>query len=329
MSDDASLIERKKAQSGKVSYSEPVVLHKSREMTIELIPYSIPHSDREEFAGTLKVTHRNPLKNKDREISLDPAALQMLTETLNKLSPVMTAGAEGTYVAFQVADGSVLTKQEPEVLSKAIGGLISQPEVIELLKEGRLALNVSEAVRSALRLGEMKAALCELQALLDSGVVDEAAYQEWCGRHSWSFGVEYLSRDDVRAITTGDKIDLLLPRIVSGYREIIELKRPNEDVLLWDDTHRNFFFAAGVSRAIGQVHRYLDMLADFARHGLLDAQEIVAYHPSATIVIGRSTDWAKEQHRALHGLNARLNRIEVITYDYLLSRARRLLEVVA
>jgi hypothetical protein len=58
---------------------------------------------------------------------------------------------------------------------------------------------------------------------------------------------------------------------------------------------------------------------------------VVAYHPRATIVIGRSADWAQDQQKALHGLNRRLSDISVITYDtydHLLEQARRTVELV-
>ena len=79
--------------------------------------------------------------------------------------------------------------------------------------------------------------------------------------------------------------------VISGYRDIVELKRPDMRVLLYDEDHRNFYFSADVSRAIGQCHRYLDVLHEVAAQGLLDHPEIVAYHPRRIIVIGRSARW--------------------------------------
>lgn len=107
----------------------------------------------------------------------------------------------------------------------------------------------------------------KLRELLDSGEDDEATYQSWCKEHSWAFGNAYVMSDGVREISPGDSIDLLLPSVISGTRDIVELKRPSENVLLYDEGHRNFYFAAPVSRAIGQVHRYLDVLQEVAVHG--------------------------------------------------------------
>ena len=138
-----------------------------------------------------------------------------------------------------------------------------------------------------------------------------------------------MVRDEVRAISTGDNLDLLLPNVIAGYRDIVELKRPDKEVLLYDAAHKNYYFSADVSRAIGQCHRYLDILHQAAKDGLLDHKEVVAYHPRATIVIGRSHGWTDEQQRALHGLNRRLHGISVMTYDHLLAQGERLIEMMS
>ncbi|MNI68496.1 hypothetical protein D3C73_1241960 [compost metagenome] len=138
-----------------------------------------------------------------------------------------------------------------------------------------------------------------------------------------------MVRDEVRAISTGDNLDLLLPNVIAGYRDIVELKRPDKEVLLYDATHKNYYFSADVSRAIGQCHRYLDILHQAAKDGLLDHKEVVAYHPRATVVIGRSHGWTDEQQRALHGLNRRLHGISVMTYDHLLAQGERLVEMMS
>ncbi|MDO8672422.1 MAG: DUF4263 domain-containing protein, partial [Dehalococcoidia bacterium] len=115
----------------------------------------------------------------------------------------------------------------------------------------------------------------------------------------------------------------------TGFRDIIELKRPDAEVLRFDNNHRNYFFSSDVSRVIGQCHRYLDIFYDHAKNGLLDHPEIVAYHPRATIVIGRSVGWTEEKLKAFHGLNHRLIDMNIITYDHLLAQGKRLVEMLS
>lgn len=98
-------------------------------------------------------------------------------------------------------------------------------------------------------------------------------------------------------------------------------------MLNYDSSHDSYYFSAEVSKAIGQCHRYLDVFSEDAVSGLRDNPEIVAYHPRATIIIGRSNTWDKSKHRALYGLNSRMNGVTVLTYDHLLRQGKRLIEI--
>jgi hypothetical protein len=175
----------------------------------------------------------------------------------------------------------------------------------------------------------MRSAVAQLRQFLDGGESSERVYQKWCEKHSWAFGNAYVMRDEVREISTGDTLDLMLPSVIAGYRDIVELKRPSMEVLLYDEPHQNYYFSSDVSKAIGQCHRYLDVLHEAASNGLRDHPEVVAYHPRAIVVIGRSIGWGEEQHRALHGLNRRLSGLTVMTYDHLLAQGERLVEMLA
>lgn len=121
----------------------------------------------------------------------------------------------------------------------------------------------------------------------------------------------------------------MFPSVITGYRDLVELKRPDMEVLNFDNSHKNYYFTSEVSKVIGQCHRYLDVFQEEASRGLRDHPEIVAYHPKATIVIGRSHNWDKLKHNALHGLNRRLNCISIITFDQLLSQGERLIEIIS
>jgi hypothetical protein len=134
-------------------------------------------------------------------------------------------------------------------------------------------------------------------------------------------------RDEVRSISATDSVDFLMPSVLGGLRDIVELKRPDMTVLSFAASHRSYYFSADVSKSIGQCHRYLDVLREEAVHGLRDHPEVIAYHPRATIVIGRSSGWSDDQHRALRGLNARMSGITVMTYDHLLGQGQRAVDL--
>lgn len=214
-------------------------------------------------------------------------------------------------------------------MAQALTKVLGQREILEHLGNTELSTELLVALRSAIRLSEMRKAVAKLREFLVSGESDERIYQGWCEKHSWAFGNAYVVSDLVREISTGDRLDLLLPTVIAGYRDIVELKRPDMHVLLYDDAHRNYYFSADVAKAIGQCHRYLDVLHEVAANGLRDHPEIVAYHPRAIIVIGRSCDWDESKLRALHGLNRRLSGVMVMTYDQLLAQGERLVEMLS
>jgi hypothetical protein len=222
-----------------------------------------------------------------------------------------------------------LSAHDPAMVARALAKVLSEPEIAKHLDGVELSTEFVSAFRGAIRLKEMIGAVASLRMHLDSGETDELVYQKWCEDHSWAFGNAYVVRDEVRNISIGDKVDALLPTVIAGFRDLVELKRPDMSVLLWDKAHRNYYFSAEVSSAFGQCHRYLDILHDVASKGLLDHPEIVAYHPRAILVIGRSKEWNEDRHRALHGLNRRLNGITVMTYDQLLAQGERLVQMLA
>jgi len=335
MTDEPSVetINRREAASGRVSYGDPVVIHDSAVKRVTLVPFFVPRSDGVDLAIRLVSYRRGSgmldwVVVEEKSLSLDEAAARRLLQGLRSHLRVADEAGDGAYIVVRVAEGTAqLGDQDPQAVARALATALSRPEIVTHLAGAELGSELIGALRGAIRLSEMRNAVARLRELLESGEASEASYQQWCDQHSWAFGNAYVMRDEVRNVAVGDQIDLLLPTVISGYRDIVELKRPDASVLLRDEAHRNWYFSADVSKAIGQCHRYLDILHEAAAVGLRDHPEIVAYHPRATIVIGRSNDWDADQQKALHGLNRRLSGITVMTYDHLLAQGERLLQL--
>lgn len=331
---DVQKVVRKTASSGKVDYAPPVILNETSKTRLQALAWFIPHSDRTEFSlkleGFTKARNQPWIEDKTKTLTLSETASIQLLKYLQTHLPVAAQSEVGEFILVRVANGEAnLNGHDPAELVGALTKVLSQEELVKHLSSTELTHELAGALRGAIRLTEMRSAVAELRTNLSRSETREQTYQEWCENHCWAFGNAYVIRDSVRAISTGDNLDLLLPNVIAGYRDIVELKRPDKDVLLYDTAHKNFYFSADVSRAVGQCHRYLDILHDAAKHGLLDHKEVVAYHPRATIVIGRSNDWAEEQQRALHGLNRRMHGISVMTYDHLLAQGERLIEMMS
>jgi len=327
-------IERRKERVGRVSYGDPIVLHDSSKSRVVFVPFFIPRTQGTDLVVKLITYRKSPeplgmVEAGEKSVSLQEPAARRLLDALNTHFAVAEHDADGRYLALKLPTGAPIdSKADPAKVAEAVVALLGNKDIVKHLSGMELGDEMVAAFRGAVRLRELRSAVAALRQHLDEGEKEERVFQEWCKRHSWAFGTAYFGPDEVRAISAGDKVDLLLPAVIGGHRDIVELKSPAVEVLLFDDGHQNYYFSSEVSKAIGQCHRYLDVLHEEARKGLRDHPEIVAYHPRATVVIGRSRNWDGDQLSALRGLNARLNGIAVMTYDQLLAQGERLVEVV-
>jgi Domain of unknown function (DUF4263) len=330
---DPIQLHRKSAKSKRIDYLEPVILFENNRRRIEMFAVFPPGSNKMKIRiETFKKTKETQLEfipvEEKSSIWLDDKAIESLLRGLQGYLGLSKASAGGKYLLVPLVDDEGdLSGTNPSDIGIALGKLLQHKSLAEHIAKTEITEDVLSALKSAVRLKEMRTAITQLREYLTTDVNDEQTYQEWCEKHTWAFGNAYVIRDDVREISPGDTLDLLLPSAISGFRDLIELKRPDKSVIRWDDRHRNFYFSSEVSQAIGQCHRYMDVLHEEAATGLRDHPEIFAYHPRATIVIGRSDGWEEKQFRGLHGLNCRLSGISVITYDQLLAQGVRLLEM--
>ncbi|MER8098503.1 Shedu anti-phage system protein SduA domain-containing protein [Streptomyces goshikiensis] len=294
-------------------------------MLIEAIPFFIPHrSSPAELSMKLVRTDRR--SGEQTEMTLNAGDLQALKRHVDQALAVAGQDEDGQYLVLR-ADALSTQLEASDDAVAAIGTALESRRLAARIAQEVNPETLAQAFSVMVRVGELRAAVTELQDHLSEGRNKEDVYQDWCERHSWAFGNAYVARDDHRVIGVGDHVDLLMKSAASGLRDVYELKRPDNDVILYDATHQNWYWSAHTAKAIGQCHRYLDTLHRGAEHGLHPARpDIVAYHPRAVVVLGRSNDWEETKLRALHGLNSRMHGITVMTYDQLVSQCQVLLE---
>lgn len=326
-------LSRHTAASGKIDYGKPVVLRETPKTKVQVLAWYITHTNHTETQIKIECFRKS-----GKESAWTPDGRKSLTLTeeasrrlLASLPPMLGLAEEDTghFIAIRTSGGVASSgAHSTETVAKAILGTLAQPDFVSHLSGMELGDELGKALRHAIHLKEMRDAISRLNTMLACDTHSEQDYQEWCDRHFWAFGNGYVVRDDVRRMSRSDQADAILKRTASGFRDIIELKLPSALVIRWDESHAAHYFGAEVSKAIGQCHRYLDVFSDEARTGLRDRTDIVAYHPRAIIVVGRSNDWTPEQEKSLHGLNTRLHGITIMTYDHLLQQAERLVEIV-
>lgn len=178
-------------------------------------------------------------------------------------------------------------------------------------------------IAAAIQQTRYKDAVSELKIVL-SNKHDEDSYRKWFLAHSWVFGTEYLKPEHNKQVGWKSKGDIILTS-VDGYQDIIELKLPTAKILIYDDSHDNWYPSQELSLTIAQVAKYIHESED-ERTTIALKEKLPFLKPRARIVIGRSNDWDENQSHALRRLNAALHSIQIITYDHLLMSALRMIQ---
>ena len=138
------------------------------------------------------------------------------------------------------------------------------------------------------------------------------------------FGSEYSKLLPNRKLTRNEEQDFIQRRTADGYLELIEIKKPlsGQKLFNFDDSHDSYYPSAPLSKVLGQVQNYLDLI-DADRYSIEHRDSEDPFKMRAKIIIGRSEDG--DQLKALRSLNGHLMRIEVITFDQLIHIARNTL----
>lgn len=214
---------------------------------------------------------------------------------------------------------SELDPSELSALVALVQAAAEQGKLAEIIKPEALQ-NINAAIHQA----RYKSAIDQLSQMLANPVLTEDNYKKWFLEHHWVFGTDYLGPEDGTKIGWASKGDIVL-RSVDGYQDLVELKLPTAEVLKHDRSHKNWFPSTEVSMALAQVIKYFQETED-ARMMLAQKEKLPFLKPRARIVIGRSNAWEQEQYDALRRLNAILQNIQIVSYDYLLSIAKRMIE---
>lgn len=327
---DVTRVYRRRSGAG-LLYSDNLIHQTTRSQTRFLAWYVEHANSPVGLAG--KLVRRKGLPNVDPSYWSESESFSL---SESELAALRRALQEHSIAAGEPGDGELLILRGGETTSASVAGsrevvravvkLLGRPDVLASFAREDLGEEIIAALQVSIRIQELRRAVDQLRQHLNGGDVLESVYQTWCSTHSWAFGNAHTVADDIRLMSRTDAVDMLLPRVLTGFRDIVELKRPDRPVLLYD---KGWYWSAETAKAIGQCHMYMDHLHEDAQNGLRGRPDLVVYHPHSTIIIGRSTSWETEQIKALEGLNQRLNGIKVMTYDQLLAHGDELLRVLS
>lgn len=273
-------------------------------------------------------------KNESINLDISTDAIKELYSAIVKLANILkNRGVEYGENKYAVVnpDSVIITDENKSTYIKKLLEAGYDEEVWENLAESNpsLVTKLSYArIQAAKRL-----IVKELQLRLEKGGFSETtggdSWQSWIYKNNWLFGVNYKTPIEKTKINiTGVMPDYLFPTL-DGFVDILEIKLPDDDVIIEDLSHPGSWRWSNVAnKAIGQVVNYLcevDRLRlEIERNIKIKyGYEISLLKPRAYILIGDSSFWHVTKKEALRKMNHALHGIEILTYKDLLDRGHQ------
>jgi len=158
----------------------------------------------------------------------------------------------------------------------------------------------------------------------------EHSWQKWFTENCWVLGTEFVRIIDERAIDTKNISDFLM-KAYDGFLDVVEIKRPEGGLKFWSDNtdHDNYIPHPDLVKAITQSVNYIYAIEQEANSlkFLERMGGIKTVKPRCTLIFGRSIDWNDEQTKAFRILNSSYHNLNIMTYDHILDRAKKIISL--
>lgn len=191
--------------------------------------------------------------------------------------------------------------------------------------EGRRAIALSD--QQSGRIHDVRMAAGDYRKLLANPGASETDLQDFIKEKPLLLGLEYAEVMSRARFLRGE-LDFVVRRH-DGYRDLLELKGPNEPIILFhgevEERPSAYALAPKLAQALAQVQLYREWIATSSKEN----RDLygVTRDPRMTIVIGRDDDLPNETARKiLRQLNVTLHRMQVLPYDILADRVEAQLD---
>lgn len=157
----------------------------------------------------------------------------------------------------------------------------------------------------------------------------EHDWQKWFEDNSWVLGTEYVRVLDERNIDTKNITDFLM-EAYDGFLDIVEIKRPDGELHFWANSkdHDNYIPHQDLVKAITQASKYIYEVEREANSikFLERVDNVKTIKPRCVLIFGRSDYWNNEQKESFRLLNSNYHNLNIMTYDHVLERAKRMIK---
>lgn len=270
------------------------------------------------------------------KFNLDSHQTKELSEALNDAFPIgADAISSGKRTVIRGVDSSVIiTEKNKTALLKQLSNALNEKDINDWLSANLPLLSQNLAIARIYQ--EHKQTIKEFNDSLTNFTKSEHYWKDFLKRNQWVFGASYVNIIDEQRIDIHHETDLPF-EIEDGFMDIVEIKRPDSPFWAQHPRSKENYLYRGkfliphlyLQGAISQLSKYIFQ----AEKKVSDVDYIVDHggvapiKPRGLIVHGRSFGWRNGEKESFRLLNDGLHNIQIITFDHLLARAKRILKV--
>jgi Domain of unknown function (DUF4263) len=316
----------------KIDRKSTILLEKSTVIT-RAVFWKVPHNSQVEDVCLKLGRYKKPknfisIHDEEELESLEPKSELTLThEELKSLVDFL----QQNYEPFSKGVKAFIPLDQPFDVENAnqIKALFSLPNKTEVIK---FIIN-NNVIPSDLVLGlrhsQRLRAIKRFEEMLNQDFL-ENEWQKWFQSNSWVLGSQFVRILDERSIDTGNISDFLM-EAYDGFLDVVEIKRPNGELQFWASAqdHGNYVPSSELIKAVTQSSRYIYEVEREANSVkfLEKVGGVKTVKPRCILIFGRSNNWNSAQIEAYRILNANYHNLTILTYDHVLTRARRMVDV--
>jgi hypothetical protein len=317
------LAERKVSQRG-LDYL-PTELKRKATVVTEACLWLIKHKTGPDGLG-LKLGRYKLDGGKRPEVAVPKSELTLDNEELDALGRFLAENLEPFHAGAKqwlAVDGTI-----EDVHIEQLQTFFASPNKAKLLELLMQHDVVPDDLLRGLQYQRRVRAVSELEDMLGGNLL-EKDWQRWFERNDWILGSEFVRILDERAIDVGSIADYLMG--YDGFLDLVEIKRPEGGLRFWSDAqdHGNYVPHSDLTKAITQASKYIYEVEREANSSKFIERlgGVKTIKPRCVLIYGRSSDWNAGQREAYRILNSGYYNLTILTYDHVLARARRILDL--
>lgn len=244
----------------------------------------------------------------NQEVTLNPHAISVLKTFLEEIKLCNNDMPYKIQTTYKENFNNVITQKEfSQIIEANINDIDDYYRLLDIKKK-------------------MKA-ISELESIIKGIYKNEVSIQKFLKQNIWLFGNEYCEFVTDEKINAKNILDGI-PKNLESFIDVIEVKLPNVVMFQFDTNHNNYYSSADLTKAIAQTQNYIFELEKMTvDNKYQEDNECKIIKPRGIVLIGSKDILNNEEIKYLRILNSSYHNIQVITYQQLLAKAKKLLDI--